>query len=252
MTKKLFRIMLALTLVAAMSVTAFAARFTPSVVDKPAPEVVTQTDSQGNEVSAIIRDAAGNEVAGVSATDMVVTPVSDTGSLDPATKAKMDAAYNEIQSVGNLSELSADLNDVLREVDPDLTADDVVVRDMFDVTISGAAAEHLSQPGNSITIRFHLSGNVDSLAAVLHYTDGNTWETIPNARVIRIDENTVDVVFTSLSPIAFLFDAGALGVDPAAPPSPKTGDMASYAMAYVAAGVVAASAVAFAVKKKRS
>lgn len=54
MTKKIITMLLAVALVVATSVPAMAAEFTPSVENKPAPEVVTQTDSNGNECVAII------------------------------------------------------------------------------------------------------------------------------------------------------------------------------------------------------
>lgn len=248
MMKKISSILLAVALVVMMSVTAFAAGFTPSVEYKEAPEVVTQTNAAGETVAAIIRDANGKEIGSIKVEDLVVTASSATDKADPATKAQMDSAKEQIQSAENLSELSKDLEKVVKEVSPDTKTEDLVVRDLFDVSLKGAAADLLSQPGSSITIRFKLSGDVNSLAAILHNIGGTTWETISNNRITRNADGTVSVVFYSLSPVAFLFDAGELAVEPGAPASPQTGEPVSYTVLWVAAGVAAA----YVIMKRRS
>ena len=45
-----------------LSVTAYAEKFTPSVEQKGAPEIVAVNDKSGNEVCAVIVDAHGNDV----------------------------------------------------------------------------------------------------------------------------------------------------------------------------------------------
>ncbi len=251
MLKKLSSILLAVALVMTMSVTAFAATFTPSVVNKPAPQVVPQTDSSGNQCAAIIYDAAGREVASIPLGALTVTPVSSTSAPSSEILEKLQAAYQQLLSTRNLANLSSDLENVIREVSSDLTVDDLVVRDLFDVTISGAYADYLSREGYSISIRFNLSTDPDFLAAVLHNTGGTTWETIHNSRITRNADNTVDIVFYSLSPVAFLFDAGQLGIDPNGPDSPQTGEP-SYTMVWIAAGVILTLALTYGVVKKHS
>lgn len=252
MTKKIITMLLAVTLVMAMSIPAMAAEFTPSVENKPAPEVVTQTDSNGNECVAIIYDADGNEIVGVPEGYLIVTPVAASEMPSAEIKENLEAAYEQLQSVSSLTELSSDLEVVIKEVSLDLAIDDLVIRDLFDVTVLGTYAEYLSQEGNYISIRFKLSVDADSLAAVLHNIEGTTWETVSNDRITRNKDYTADVVFYELSPVAFLFDAGKLSVDPNAPDSPQTGEPESNTMAWVVAGVVIVAAVAYGVVKKRS
>lgn len=252
MMKKISSFMLAGILMLSMSVPALAAEFTPSVENKPAPEVVMQTDSDGNECAAIIYDAEGNELAGVPTGNLIVTPVSSTDAVSSETKDVLEAAYEQLQSVNSLTELSGDLESVIQEISPDLTVDDLVVRDLFDVTVTGTYAEYLSQDGASISVRFELSADAESLAAVLHNIEGTTWETVSNDRITRNNDYTVDVVFYSLSPVAFLFDVGTLSVDPNAPTSPQTGEPVSYAAWFVVGGVIVLAAVAGVVVKKRS
>lgn len=252
MKKKLSSLLLAGILALSMSVPALAAEFTPSVESKAAPEVVTQTDSSGNECAAIIYDADGKELVSVPTGDLIVTPVSVTDEASDETKEVLEAAYEQLKSVSSLAELSSDLESIIKEVSTDLTLDDLVVRDLFDVTVTGTYAEYLSQDGSSISIRFKLSADAESLAAVLHNLEGTTWETVSNDRITRNTDYTADVVFYSLSPVAFLFDAGKLSVDPNAPDSPQTGEPVSYVTWFAVGGVIILAAAAGVFAKKRS
>lgn len=197
-------------------------------------------------------DADGNEIVGVPEGYLIVTPVAASEMPSAEIKENLEAAYEQLQSVSSLTELSSDLEVVIKEVSLDLAIDDLVIRDLFDVTVLGTYAEYLSQEGNYISIRFKLSVDADSLAAVLHNIEGTTWETVSNDRITRNKDYTADVVFYELSPVAFLFDAGKLSVDPNAPDSPQTGEPESNTMAWVVAGVVIVAAVAYGVVKKRS
>ena len=70
--KKFASLLMAALLMVAMALPASAVDFTPSVQQKPAPTVETVTDASGNEVSAIIQDANGTEVHGVTADQMAI------------------------------------------------------------------------------------------------------------------------------------------------------------------------------------
>lgn len=252
MFKKLSALLLAVVLVTALSVPAFAAEFTPSVEAKPAPEIETQIGSDGKAYVAIIRDKNGDEVVGIPSGSLIVTPVSEADEAPAEIKAQLKAAYAQMNSVDSLTDLSPDLKEVIKEVSPGITVNDLVVRDLFDVSVDGEFAEHLAKDGNSITIRFILSANSDGLAAILHNVKGTEWETIPNDRITRNENNTVDVVFDSLSPIAFLFDEKALSVDPNGPKSPQTGESDSHMAIWIAGGCVVVAGAAYILTKKRS
>ena len=252
MLKKLVALLLAVVLVTMVSVPAFAAEFTDSVEAKPAPEIETQTGSDGKEYEAIIRDESGDEVVGVPFGNITVTPASQADEAPAAVKERLEDAYEQLKSVESLTDLSDSLETIIQEVIPDITVEDLVVRDLFDVSVSGEYADYLAVEGNTISIRFTLSASADSLAAVLHNVEGTTWETITNDRITRNSDNTVDVVFDSLSPIAFLFDAKELTVDPDGPSSPQTGDTGSYATVWVVVGCAIAAGIAYILIKKRS
>lgn len=238
MMKKICTFLMVIVLASMMCVPVFAAEFTPSVEAKPAPEVMTQTGSDGNEYAAIIYDGGGNELVGVPVNGLTVTPVSASDTAPASVREALESAYDQLKSVNSLSELSGELESVIREISPNLTVDDLVARDLFDVSVTGAYTEYLNRDGASISIRFKLSADAESLAAVLHNTGGTVWETVSNDRITRNDDYTADVIFFSLSPVAFLFDAGTLSIDPDAPASPQTGEPVSHTIPFVVGGVV--------------
>lgn len=210
-----------LTLLAAP---ASAASFTPSVEQKEAPAVTTVTDKSGNEAAALIIDAQGNEVAGVPVTDLAVTPVAKANQAGGQVSEALTRAYEQIKNASSLTEVAPQLEKALQTSAPDVKVSDLVVRDVFDVSVTGAAADFLAQEGNTITIRFDVKAAPGTALVVLHNYAGSDWEVISNDRVARNADGSVDVTFDSLSPIAFLVNSADVEVDPEGPTSPQTGD----------------------------
>lgn len=252
--KKLLSLILAIALMTTIALPALAVDFMPSVVAKPAPEVIPLPGDDGGEYAAIIRDEDGNMVIGVPFGDLIITPYSEAESAAPYIREMLVSSYSQLQAVESVSELSDDLDDVVHELYEDISVDDLVVRDLFDISVTGTYQEYLDVEGNSIWICFDLLADSDELIAVLHNIEGTTWETLSNSRVIRNDDQTVTLVYESLSPSAFLFDAGQLppgGTDD--PISPPTGDSEFGAMEwFMVGGVVVIAVAACVVIKKRS
>lgn len=226
--KKFAMLFTTVLLVVLLAIPASAASFTPSVEQKEAPTLSTMTDDSGNAVVAIIRDADGNEVQGVTASDLVITPVAKAGEADAAISETLTAAYEQIQNAETLADLVPTIGDFLTALGSEAAVEDLVVRDVFDVTVTGAAAEYLAQEGNTITFRFDLGISPSALLLVLHNYSGSDWEIIADDKVVQNADGTVDVTFDSLSPIAFVVDgketADAGSVDANAPTSPQTSD----------------------------
>ena len=146
-------------IISATAMPAFAAKFTPSVEGKAAPEVVSQKGSDGNEYAAIIRDADGNEIKGVPFGDLIVTPVSKADNASESIKKRLETAYKKIKSAKSVTELNSKLEDVVKKVSPDTDIKNVVVRDLFDISTIGDYAKYLQEEGSTITIRFKLSAD---------------------------------------------------------------------------------------------
>ena len=250
-------LLIAVTLAAPVSA---AVNFNPSVEQKPAPTVDTVTDANGNEVSAIIWDQNGEEVHGVSidSGELIVTPISQASQAAQAISEMLTNAYEQIQQADTIADLVPTIGDFLQTIGSAAQVADLVVRDVFDVSLTGTAAEYLAQEGNNITLRFDLGLAPSATLIVLHNYEGSNWEIIPDDRVVQNADGTVDVTFDSLSPIAFVVDSTetdtSASTDANAPTSPQTGDSSLPPVA--GAGLIALGCVALAsaavVWKKRA
>ncbi len=259
--KKLALFLSVLLIAVTLAVPASAAvNFTPSVEQKPAPTVDPITDSNGNQVSAIIRDQNGEEVHGVSidSGELIVTPISQASQAAQAISEMLTNAYEQIQQADTIADLVPTIGEFLQAIGSAAQVADLVVRDVFDVSLTGTAAEYLAQEGNNITLRFDLGLAPSATLIVLHNYEGSNWEIIPDDRVVQNADGTVDVTFDSLSPIAFVVDSTetdtSASTDANAPTSPQTGDSSLPPVA--GAGLVALGCVALAsaavVWKKRA
>lgn len=229
--KKLALLLVVVMMFVTLAIPASAAvDFVNSVEQKPAPTVETMTDDNGNQVSAIIRDANGNQVAGIDASQLIVTPISALAQAAEQISEMLSNAFEQIQQAETIADLvpDVDLAGILQQMGSTANVEDLVVRDLFDVSLDGDAAEYLAQEGNTITIRFSLNLAPTATLLVLHNYEGSNWEVISNDRVVRNADGSVDVTFDSLSPIAFVVDKTetdtSVSTDANAPTSPQTGD----------------------------
>lgn len=239
-TKTISLFLVVAVLAALLAVPASAVSFTPSVEGKEAPSVTTVTDASGSRVAALIHDADGNEVAGVTEGNLIVTPVSGADQAEENISEALTKAYEQIQAAEDLTELVPDLEKRLQGTG--VSVADLVVRDVFDVTVTGDYADYLAEDGNTITVRFNLGLDPDALLLVLHNYSGSDWEAIADERVVRNADGSVDVTFDSLSPVAFVVDKASVTADPNAPTSPQTSDN-SIPFAGIAAALLVLAAV---------
>lgn len=200
--KKLAVFMLAMALAVSTSISAMASGFTPSVQGKEAPDIVTTQDENGNEVAAMVIDTEGNVIKGVDATEITVTPVAQADESSEEVREVLNKAYEQINSAASLTELVPEMPEFLENVSDDLTVEDLVVRDLFDVTVD-AETKALLEAGNSIQLSFKLGVAADEFVVCLHNYSEDLWEVIDNDKVKNNGDGTVTVEFTSLSPVAF-------------------------------------------------
>lgn len=206
-----------------LAVPALAVDFTPSVENKPAPEIVIMTDKTGAPVAAIIYNAQGEEVIGVPVGELIVTPVAEADGAEAEISDALKKAYAQIQAAGSVADLVPNIEQILSQFGIDAKASDLVVRDLFDVSVFGTYKEYLEQGDNTVTIRFNLNLDPKVSLLVLHNYSGSDWEVISKDRVKRNADGSVDVTFSSLSPVAFVVDGSEVPVDPNGPNSPQTG-----------------------------
>lgn len=206
--KKAIRILAVILAVFMLSTTVLADNFTPSVEQKESPDVVITTDSKGEEVGAIITDDKGEEVAGVPTGDIIVTSVAGAANATDEIKADLQAAQEQIKTATNVQDLIPDQKEELTKAveDAGLKVENLVVRDLIDVTLTGEYKDHLATEGNTITITFKLGIGADEFLTVLHNYEGDKWEMIASDRVKVLENGDVSVTFDSLSPVAFVVD----------------------------------------------
>ena len=252
MSKKITVTLLALLVMVSISVTAMAADFTPSVTGKAAPEIVTVENSAGKKVAAIICDANGKESTSVSIGGLIVTPVSEAQQADAPIRDSLLAAYDHLTTTA-LDKIAPSIDKAIKNYSPDMTIDDLVIRDLFDVSLSDEdARQQLAKSGSYIKIQFNLNLPPDALLLVLRNRESTNWELISDDRVIRNSDGSVTVEFDSLSPIAFLVDGGQVSVNPNAPASPQTGYASFPPLLWGTAGIgiVVLAAIVLVIKKR--
>lgn len=252
MLKKRLALIIAVVMMAVMALP-MAAGFTPSATMKPAPVVVP--NENGN--AAEIVDGEGNTVGEVTGPELIVTPyIEKDKALYPEIKDRLEDAFNDIAAVDSLKELAPDLDAAVKEYAPELSADTVIVGDLFDVTIIGEKGEIIAQDGVYAKVRFKLTYDAADLVSVLQLV-GDKWVVVPNSRITRNNDNTVDILLEDLGVLAFLVDSGELIVPDDGPDSPQTGaaeDNSTFAAVFacsMGAFVCVAAAIAAARKKNR-
>lgn len=206
--KKAIRILAVVLAVFMLSTTVLADNFTPSVEQKESPDVVITTDSKGEEVAAIITDSKGEEVVGVPVGEVIVTSVAGANKASEEIKEALQSAQEQIKEAAKIEDLIPEQKEELTKAatDAGLKVENLVVRDLIDVTLTGNYKDHLATEGNTITITFKLGIGADEFLKVLHNYEGDKWEMIANDRVKIMDNGDVAVTFDSLSPVAFVVD----------------------------------------------
>ncbi len=203
--KKFAKAALAVALVLAMTVCAFASSLS-----------VTRVESIFEVQKATITDANGNTIS-INAYDVVISDIDKTSA-------------DELKNAAN--DLTALVPNLADELPTGIVASDLTVMETCEVSLSNDVKSLIAN-GGSIRINFIVPGikKGDFVVALHKGEDG--WEAIPASAV---GLNNVAVTFTSLSPIAFVALKGVT-VDGSVT-SPGTG----MDLAPVAYGVVAACA----------
>lgn len=256
--KKLATMATAILAAACMAVSVSAADFTPSVTGKEAPDVVPVQTQDGQEAVALIKGADGKEIKGVTMDKLLITPVAKADEAPADVAQQLNAAYDQIKAAATLDKLVPDIAGVLEKLPGKPAVDDLVVRDLFDVTL-GDEEKALLKDGNYVDIRFKVGIAKDDVLLCLHNVSGTEWEVIDPSKVVNNGDGTVTVSFNSLSPIAFAVQTseGGSTTQPSDKPvgPAETGERGiSPAVLWVGAAalVVVAGIAAFEVKKSRS
>lgn len=171
--RKAIHIICALLIVATMVLPAAAAGFTPSVEQKGAPATVEK--------------------------DVKVTSLADLSNAPAEVKKAMEDAQKSITEAKSITDIAPAVADVLKTVAPNVQASNLVVRDLFYVSLDKELAK-----GEEKTITFKAEGiTKDSVLIVMVFVDGE-WVVIDSKNVEITKDGQVKVTFDAAGPVAFV------------------------------------------------
>lgn len=235
MKKKAISLAMSLVMMCGLAITANA---TPSVQISAAPAVSTAITASG---------------AVIAAEDLTVTAVKDVTELPAAAAAELKQAYQEILRAATVQEFlsNAGLDQAMDAVlvtfqvaaNQEVSAEDLTVHSLFDVSVSGAAQKELEENG-SVTITFSVPELQNGQFAVVLHMAKEGWEVVPSTT----GNGTISAAFTSLSPVVLLVEeprTASVGTVT----SPKTGDL-ELELVMVSGAAMSAAALAFCLKRR--
>ncbi len=256
--KKIISLAFALVLVATVLLSVpfsclAAVDFVQSITYKPNPEIVIIDEEDGRFIIGYVRDQNGN-IIGIEYLDcIVVTPVSGAEKSD---KIPDDAKKSLLDEYKKLTDPNYKLSDVeglddkiKKETDGKYGADDMVIRDLFDISMICDDAEKLNEEGNYIDLKFNLGIGKNEYITAMVFVNGK-WT--PIKKLVNNGDGTVTGTFESLGHVAFLVPSDA----PSGNMSP-TGDTSIQNNLFLWIAVMVVAAVVFVVmffvlRKKRT
>lgn len=209
--KKFISILLAMVTLLSFSFSVMAADsdFVPSITNKGAPEFAVTIDEDGKEVIGYLRQDDGTVIAIEYKDHVVITSVSDADSSDDipedAKKILKDVYEDLCKDDTKLSDLCPDLNDLVSsKLGDNKTADDLVIRDLFDITaLCDDLKTKLPIDGIVVDFIFKVALDSDAFIAAMVYVDG-TWKLVPT---VNNGDGTITCTFEDICPVAFLVPA---------------------------------------------
>lgn len=216
--KRILAILVAAMLCVSCAVPALAAEttFTPSVTNKPAPDIVPGEDPEGDPIIGVLYDDEGQIISYVEEPCLVVTPVSEA---DTSTEIPEDARQLLLDIYSKLT--NGEMTLPYEKYDPDMNSSNMVIRDLFDASF--LCADHpelLAEDGYTLELTFDLGVKAGVEVVAMTYVDGE-WSPIVSTK--NNGDGTVTCVFDAICPIAF-------SVEAAAEPPVQTGDVGNMSL----------------------
>ena len=169
-----------------------AAKYTPSVTQKGAPTAAAFTPSVQQKGAPTVEQ-----------TGVRVTALVDLSKAPKEVQETVEEAYKVIAEAESLEEAVPTLADVLKEMDTDLTAEDLVVRDLFYLELEKELEETLEKE-KEVAISFEVEGmEADDFLMVMVFVDGE-WVIVDAENVESSEDEEVTVTFEAVGPIAFV------------------------------------------------
>lgn len=240
--KRFLAITLSIVMMFALTLSVSAAQFVPSITNKGAPELIVIDTINGKDVVGFITDADGNKISTEYIDCLIISSITDAlndKELPEGVKEELLKVYDEFVEGAKISELCPELTDIVKEKwDKDKTPDDLVIKDLFDVTDTcDDISKHLNGEG-VLDLTFDVGIASGSFITAMVYVDGK-W--VPVKDCINNGDGTVTVKFDQICPVAFLVPGSGQNMDTV---SPITADTSS---ALIWGGVMVVSLAAIVV-----
>lgn len=186
--------------------------------------------------------------------DLIITNIVDADhAYDEHIAIALDEAFSEIKMAETMNDLCSGLDELVKTIDPNFTAENFVVVDLFDATLISGYDEILHDDyATNIEITFDIGLTDATEEPVFIYRDEEgEWHIIDEEYVTVNEDLTVTVFFLEICPIAILMTASGMVIENPDIVSPQTGvDWTPYVICGVAVIVAVAAAVALMTKKK--
>jgi len=201
--------------------------FTPSVSGKSAPQMVTFVGEDGEVYVGYIRNRTGDvEIKVPDRNYILITSVAERNHIvDIQTHEHLEWSYDRIiaaEDVGELyteHDLSLPLEDhehgtiaglldaTLAEMGLDLTHDQLVVKDLFEVSAYGDYLHHLYDEEYYLEVTFDANLDPNKPVVVIHSPDSKHWHVHPIDDVAMNADGTITLQMYDLGAVAFLVEA---------------------------------------------
>ncbi len=186
--KRILSLIVAMTLcVSLLASFAFAEDFVPSIGDKDHPEIVPV---EGDIIGQIIGDD-DQIISDVDSGCLVITPVSEANT---STEIPDEARDTLLDVYDQLSNGSMEL-----PYDSSLNPDDMVIRDLFDMSFLCEEHPEMLESGGTLKITFDLGVAAGDTVVAMVYVDGE-WITV---ELINNGDGTVTCFFDQVCPVVF-------------------------------------------------
>ena len=271
--KKALPILLAVIMVAAISVPVYADNFVGSIEAKIAPETgvieVPHGEGGSKAVKALIVETEDtddiiegvpDELQRASADELTfyVTSVAEKDeAVTPEIKEALESSEKQINAVSNVSELgggsvSEEIDEAIKEFNDENGAavdkNDLVVSDLFDASLvlNDEVLQKLAV-GQSCAFLIKPGFAKGDFFVLLHNTEGMNWEVVKNVEWVTVDgEDYLKIIIDHLSVFALAVEKQAeLPVKPDAPQAPQTDIGTDIHFLYAGIAVLCIGAAAF-------
>lgn len=186
--KRILSLVVAMILcISLMASFAFAEEFVPSIGDKDHPEIVPV----GDNVIAQIIGGDGAVVSDVEPGCLVITPVSEANT---STDIPADAKDTLLDVYEQLTNGSMEL-----PYGSDVNPDDMVIRDLFDLSFLCQEHPEMLANGNVLQVTFDLGVSAGDTVVAMVYVGGQWVE----VELINNGDGTVTCLFSDICPVVF-------------------------------------------------